>query len=956
MKHVLFLYLSLLSLTGFAQQPVSGTVRDITTNEPLVGAVVLVDNGKAVANTNVDGFYKIMLADGEHTLEVKYTGYKSDPIKVKVAGKPVTVNFTPSSSTLKEVEISADLAIDRKTPIAFSNVSQVKIQEEGAGRDMTMLLNSTPGAYATQQGGGQGDSRVNLRGFDQRNIAVMVDGVPVNDMENGQVYWSNWDGLSEVTRTMQVQRGLGASRLAIPSVGGTINILSKGIDEKQQFILKKEYGSFAQQKLVLGFNSGEFGKGWGVTFAGSRTTGDGWANQTWTDAWSYFFKVQKRYEKHLFTLGANGAPQSHGQRSDRMPVAIYDGSFANSLGINSDSLYATNNGYTTAYQGERGLRFNPHAGMLNKGDGQERVFNERTNYYHKPQFNFSWFWAPTEKLTINTIVYLSIGKGGGARLNSGIARDTTTGLLLYSSVWNSNTTTIDGLYSTTETKSTRYINSSVNNHFWYGGLATANLKVSEKTNVLFGFDHRFYKGEHYRMVYDLIGGDYVIDNSDRNQPNGVGNLQYAMKRKGDKISYYNDGLVWWDGFFAQGEYKGEKFSTFLTATGSITSYQRIDYFRKRDVTLADGEKIDQIVGYNEVYYTNGTQSAVAQNNAVITTSGDTTYINNPSGADYAIANATAYKWEDAKTSTTKKKTLPGLTIKTGANYNFNDHYNVFVNVGYMNMAPRFNNVFDNNNKEFLDIQNQNVYAAEVGAGARFPYFAANLNLYYTYWANKPPQFTPTINVAGDIFSYNINGMDAIHRGVEMDFTWKPMKGLDVEGLVAIADWRNNSAKKAYIYDAQEVLVDSVEFDAKGVHVGDAAQTQIGGSIRWSPVKGFWMKARYTYFGRNFANYDPLTLVVTYNSNGDVISDNRQKESWITPSYGIFDFFTGYEFRGTSDENAARPLRVGLTLGVTNILNTTYISDAQNGANFDASSALVYVGLGRRFNAGIRFTF
>ena len=75
---------------------------------------------------------------------------------------------------------------------------------------MPTLLNSTPGVYTTQQGGGDGDVRINIRGFSQRNVvAVMIDGIPMNDMENGWVYWSNWFGLDAITASMQVQRGLG---------------------------------------------------------------------------------------------------------------------------------------------------------------------------------------------------------------------------------------------------------------------------------------------------------------------------------------------------------------------------------------------------------------------------------------------------------------------------------------------------------------------------------------------------------------------------------------------------------------------------------------------------------------------------------------------------------------------------------------------------------------------------
>jgi hypothetical protein len=59
-------------------------------------------------------------------------------------------------------------------------------------------MNRTPGVYATKQGGGYGDSRISLRGFDQRNTSFLINGQPVNDMENGWVYWSNWQGLTDV--------------------------------------------------------------------------------------------------------------------------------------------------------------------------------------------------------------------------------------------------------------------------------------------------------------------------------------------------------------------------------------------------------------------------------------------------------------------------------------------------------------------------------------------------------------------------------------------------------------------------------------------------------------------------------------------------------------------------------------------------------------------------------------
>lgn len=958
MKKVAACILCFLSVQMFAQYTVSGIVKDDTNGEVLIGAVVVADGGKAFATTDVDGSYKLQLADGDHILTIQYSGYAASPVKIKVAGKALTVDILAKSNTLKEVEIVADVAIERKTPVAFSNISDAKIREEGGTRDITMMLNSTPGAYATEQGGGAGDSRVNIRGIDQRNVAVMVDGVPVNDMENGQVYWSNWDGLADVTRTMQVQRGLGASRLAIPSVGGTINVLTRGIDQKQAFSLRSEFGNNNGQKYSFGFNSGEFGKGWGVTLAGSRRTGDGWADQTWTDSWSYFIKVQKRFgDRHLVAIGANGAPQSHGQRSERLPISVYDREYAEKLGINVDSSYQ-NNAYTTPFQGERGLRFNSRWGYLNYPDGQQGRFNERINFYHKPQITAQHYWTITERLSLSTIVYLSLGNGGGTSFNSIPNRDTLTGLLNITAPYLSNSSNIDALYSTTETKSTRILQASMNNHFWYGGLSTLTYKSNEKFSAMFGIDGRSYTGYHYRKVYDLVGGDYFVDFSNRNQPNGVGNLQYAMKGLNDTIGYYNVGLVNWGGVFAQAEYVSGKWSTFITVTSSMTSYQRVDYFRKKDIVMDDGTVVEQIVGYNEVLYTNGQQQGVAANGAVVTVSGDTTFINNPSGADYAITNAQSYAWasDKARFAQTERKLFPGFTVKSGANYNINDHYRVFLNAGYMNMAPRFNTVFDNANREYPGVKNQKIYAVELGSGARFKGFAANLNLYYTFWENKPPTFSPTINIAGDVFTYDLIGLTTIHKGVEVDANWQIWRNVQAEFLMSIGDWVNNSAGIVYLYDQNLILEDTIEYSGRGVHVGDAAQTQIGGSLRWEPIKGAYIKARFTYFARNYANFDPIALTPVYNTQGDIIRDNRDRESWVAPSYGLLDIFGGFEIRDVVPKDEKRFSRVGFTFTIFNILNTKYITDAQNGVNFDASTALVYMGQGRRWNAGMRFSF
>lgn len=117
-------------------------------------------------------------------------------------------------------------------------------------------MKSTPSVYVTKVGGGFGDSRINMRGFDATNIAVIINGQPVNDMQSGAVYWSNWTGLADIASSIQIQRGLGASKFVVPSVGGTINIVTKATDSEQKAMVKAEVGNDSYSRLSAMYSSG----------------------------------------------------------------------------------------------------------------------------------------------------------------------------------------------------------------------------------------------------------------------------------------------------------------------------------------------------------------------------------------------------------------------------------------------------------------------------------------------------------------------------------------------------------------------------------------------------------------------------------------------------------------------------------------------------------------------------
>lgn len=917
-KSILF-FLLISSLIIRAQDTtkviLSGSVKDAETGEALIGAVVLAKTGVGSV-VDIEGNFILKLPKGDYNIEVSMLGYRKYTQKLKLySNKKIEVKL--ENNVLDEVEVVADVAQIRETPVAFSSISATKIQEELGSKDISMIANTTPGAYASSQGGGSGDSRVTLRGFDQTNIGVLVDGIPVNDMETGQVFWSNWDGLKDITKSMQIQRGLGASKLAITSVGGTMNFITNGIDSKQQLTVKKEWGNNRFNMMAFSYNSGIIDNKWGFTLAGTYKTGDGWVDQTYTNAWSYFVKVQYiPNSKHIISIGANGAPQSHGQRSTQVPIAVYDRELSSKLGINTDSVLramktTTPSGrYTTLTQGERSLRWNPDMGILNG-----TPYGDRQNFYHKPLFNINHFWKINSKVNLSTVAYASLGKGGGTRYSNGNgstntspSRDTLTGYNEIQKFYNTNSIAFNNSASKTEHFSGIFIRSQNNDHKWYGGLSTLTYKINQNYTFTSGVDLRYYEGYHYDKIYNLLGGQYVIDYADFNT-NPAANpyaLSNYMRRSGDIINRNYTGFVKWGGLFAQGEYKKDKLSVFFTTTGGYTGYKRVDYFKKKDIVLSD-TTISMAIGYNDTVVYNG----VSYNR------------NSP----------------EVKTSTLNYKWFPSYTVKAGANYNINDHHNVFVNFGVMSVAPKFTNVYANNHKQYKDIRNQGISSFEIGYGIKYAKFVANINTYYTSWTNKP---LTRNNVGSDQLSFNINGLNSKYTGIEFDATYKIVRQLEVEGLLSLADWTYTSSSIVYLLDSNDQPIDTIDFSAKGVHISDAAQTQIGAALRYMPIKGMYFKPRFTYFGRNYSNFDPLTLE----------KENKDRESWKMPSYSLIDFSTGYEmvFQG---------FKLNIYGTINNVFNTVYISDGRNnasGSGFSAVNATVFFGAGRTFVFGTKLTF
>jgi hypothetical protein len=345
---------------------------------------------------------------------------------------------------------------------------------------------------------------------------------------------------------------------------------------------------------------------------------------------------------------------------------------------------------------------------------------------------------------------------------------------------------------------------------------------------------------------------------------------------GDKYNYYNDGNVGWQGFFSQLEYDKNDLAAFVSASLSNTSYQRVDYFQ-----YLDSDPLQ----------------------------------------------------------TTDKYNFTGFSIKGGANYNLNEKHNVFANIGYFEKAAGFDAVFQGYDNEHInkDAANQKIFSVELGYGFKGEKLAANLNVYRTQWNDRT--FTRYFNNDGVTYFANLLGVNALHQGVELDFTYKASKRLYVTGMLSIGDWKwVNNLENVQVYDEdQNPIGNPYNLYIKDIKVSDAAQTTgaIGIDYELMPKTNFTLD--YNYYANLYADYNPEGRTTA------------GPQPWKVPAYGLFDASLRHEFK-FGDFDAL------LIANVINVFDTEYVADALNGTGNDAATALVWYGFGRTFSITAKINF
>ena len=286
----IFFYLTFLTAQSFQ---VSGLVTDSQSKLPISDVNVFSkDTGTSTDNYGKFTFY----VENDDSISFSHIGYQS--IKLKIS-ENMKIFLQPSSLIGNSVNVSAYRAISGLTPVSFSTLTRQEINLKYSAQDIPMVLASEPGVWAySESGNGTGYSYATIRGFDQSRIAVLLDGVPLNDNESHQVYWVDHGDLLADTKDIQIQRGIGTSLYGSSSFGGSINVRTQIQSKSRNIEFSQGLGSYNTSKTRLKYESGkDFGENISLVMRASSIGSDSYRKYHGSEQRGMFFGLEHRGSK-----------------------------------------------------------------------------------------------------------------------------------------------------------------------------------------------------------------------------------------------------------------------------------------------------------------------------------------------------------------------------------------------------------------------------------------------------------------------------------------------------------------------------------------------------------------------------------------------------------------------------------------------------------------------------------
>ncbi|TAM46158.1 MAG: hypothetical protein EPN53_13715 [Acidobacteria bacterium] len=306
-----------------------GTVRDAATGKPVAQARVELLATHAAAVTDAAGAFTLEAAAGPLELAVSHPGYRVARLSLAATpARPLAIRLEPVISLADRIEVTAARAREGTDPASFTNIPQDKVAASYWGQDPAIMLSQTvPGFFAyNDSGNGIGYSYYWIRGFNQAQTRMTLNGAPLNDAEDGELYFIDLADFLGTAGDIQVQRGV----FGLSGIGGAVDITTAAPSLTPAFTITTGFGSYNTQRLETRWDSGLIDGAWAVTARYSKITTDGYRDQSWVDMWNYYFCLSHFGDRSRVRLILFGGPEQTHLAYDGVPKSVLDGGLTGS--------------------------------------------------------------------------------------------------------------------------------------------------------------------------------------------------------------------------------------------------------------------------------------------------------------------------------------------------------------------------------------------------------------------------------------------------------------------------------------------------------------------------------------------------------------------------------------------------------------------------------------------------
>jgi len=782
----------------------------------------------------------------------------------------------------RSVDSTLISALDDLKDNTAANTQTISLDDndisEGSSQSVSSVLTAGRDPFTSAAAYNFFALRFRIRGYESDLFGTYINGVSMDNLDNGFTPFGLWGGLNDVTRNRDLSNGLRPNTFAFGDIGSNTLLDLRAIKQRKQTEIGYAFSNRNYtHKIDITHSTGINKRGWAFSFSASRRYADeAYFPGTFYNGWSWFAAVDKKIgQNHLLSLAVFGAPTESGRQGTATKEAF------DLVGDNYNPNWGWQNGKkrnATIGRTNQPVAIFTHDFRINNNTSLISAMSASIG--ERGSSNLDWYHADNP----SPMYYRYLPSyWEDAKLKADLTKEWQTNdnvrQINWAKIYDANRGQFDTINGVVGRRSRyvqfEYLTKTTRLNF----NTTLNTRIGNNGEFTAGASYQYQKNNNYKKLTDLLGGDFFVDlnqfaeriNANNNTiPQNNLNNPNRVVRVGDDYGYNYDIVI------SKGAAWGQM----------VMKYDRMDYFIALEVSKTS-------------FYRNGNYR-----NGLFSTN---SYGKSPT------------------------QDFNNFAFKTGITYKLNGRNYFYGNIAMMTKAPFFDNVYLSpriRNTTQDKVTSEKVNSVEAGYTLNAPKIKVRLTGYYTEFKNQ----MNVLNFFNDAYlnfvNYGITGINKTHSGGEFGVDAKVLPNLTLNAAAAYGRYYYTSAQNSITTidnDATEVSRDVVY--AKDYYVGGTPQQAYSIGLNYRSPKFWSVGLTYNYFDDIYVEINPIRRtekavqgLVKGSEEWHKVLDQTKLQSQST-----VDMFASYSLRLPQQWNInGKRTFLAFTLSASNLLNNTSI--------------------------------